>query len=266
MSNTSPFQTLTDHTHSRKRQVFRGNRKTFFEGTDASHFVCHFTDDASSHCPAIAGKGVMNNRISEVLFSKLEEMNLPNHFVRRLNMREQLVRASEPFSFTVRLYNYADHTLSSLFPIPKGTRLPRAITDYSTKGQVQQPMGRDHILSFGWASDMELDEIQSFATRVNDILSGFFMGIGFRLVRLNLEFGRVFSPEFMDQCDIILIDDLTPDTFELQDLATGESLSLNLEEKDLATAAATYQHIAERLGALHAVNTPHMSSIFSPAP
>ena len=254
MSSTSSFQSQSDLKGQRRRKVFCGQRKTFFEGIDPSTYICHFTDEKSVNGPSIAGKGVMNNRISEMLFSKLSDMSIPHHFIKRLNMREQILRATDPFLFTVRLHNYVDHSLHERFGIEKGTRLPRMLTEYTTKGGVYHLLSKEHILSFGWANEMELDEVQALATRINDILCGFFMGIGLRLVRLNLEFGRIFSQEFMEPCDILLIDELSPDTFELQDLQTGESLSLNTDEKDLATAAATYQHIADRFGVLHAVN------------
>lgn len=254
MSSTYPFHTHADLKNQRRRKIFSGQRKTFFEGMDPSTYICHFTDEKSTNGPSIAGKGVMNNRISEILFSKLTDMSIPHHFIKRLNMREQILRATEPFLFTVCLHNAVDHSLYERFGIEKGTRLPRMLTEYTTKGGSHHVISKEHILSFGWANEMEFDEVQALASRVNDILCGFFMGIGLRLVRLNLEFGRIFSQEFMEPCDILLIDEISPDTFELQDLQTGESLSLNTHEKDLATAAATYQHIAERFGVLHAVN------------
>ena len=256
MSTTYSFQSQIDAKTSRKRKVFCGNRKTFFEGIDPSTYICHFTDEKAFNGPSIAGKGVMNNRISETLFSKLTEMSIPHHFIKRLNMREHVLRAAEPFLFTVQLYNYVDRSLFERFAIEQGTRLPRMLTEYTTKSPQRTPLSKEHIMSFGWGNEIELDEIQTLSTRINDILCGFFMGLGFRLVRLNLEFGRIFSQEFMESCDILLIDELSPDTFELQDMHTGESLSLNIDEKDMASAAATYQHIAERFGVLHAVNTP----------
>src|SRR5206468_9812354 len=132
----------------------------------------------------IEGKGVVNNRISEYLFSRLNDIGVPTHFVRRLNPREQLVREVEIIPLEVVVRNVAAGTLATRLGIEEGTQLPRTIIEYFYKDDaLGDPMIADeHIAAFGWASQDEMNEIADMAIRVNDFLCGLFAAIGIRLV------------------------------------------------------------------------------------
>src|SRR6516165_4351347 len=167
---------------SRKRQIYEGKAKVLFEGPEPGTLVQYFKDDASAFNNqkkgTITGKGVLNNRISEFLMTKLGEIGVPTHFVRRLNMREQLVREVEIVPLAVVVRNVAAGSLSQRLGIEEGTQLPRSIIEFYYKNdQLNDPMvSEEHVTAFGWATPQEIDDIMALAIRVNDFLSGLFLG------------------------------------------------------------------------------------------
>ncbi|MBP7253825.1 MAG: phosphoribosylaminoimidazolesuccinocarboxamide synthase, partial [Alphaproteobacteria bacterium] len=184
---------------TRRRRIYEGKAKVLFEGPEPGTLVQYFKDDATAGNGAkkgtITGKGVLNNRISEFLMLKLGEIGVPTHFVRRLNMREQLIRQVEIIPIEVVVRNVAAGSLSRRFGIPDGTTLPRSIVEFYYKNdQLNDPMvSEEHITAFGWAAPQELDEIMALSLRINDYLSGLFLGIGLRLVDFKVEFGRIWD-------------------------------------------------------------------------
>ena len=150
---------------SRRRQIYEGKAKVLFEGPEPGTLVQYFKDDATAFNNqkrgTITGKGVLNNRICEYLMLKLAEIGIPTHFVRRLNMREQLVREVEIIPLEVVVRNVAAGSLSQRLGIAEGTALPRSIIEYYYKNdELGDPMvSEEHITAFGWASTQDLDEI-----------------------------------------------------------------------------------------------------------
>jgi phosphoribosylaminoimidazole-succinocarboxamide synthase len=238
---------------ARRRQVYEGKGKVLFEGPEPGTLVQYFKDDALSVSDGrkgtVTGKGVLNNRISEYLMMRLAEIGVPTHFVRRLNMREQLVREVEivPVILTVR--NAAAGTFASRFGLMEGTPLPRSIVEYHYKSdELGDPMvSEEHITAFNWASPTDLDEMMAMALRVNDFLSGLFLGVGLRLVDFRVEFGRMWEDEIVR---LILADELSPDNCRLWDIKTNEKLDYDRFDQDLGNAEAGYQEVARRLGIL----------------
>src|SRR5258708_4586791 len=147
----------------RRRQIYEGSAKVLFEGPEPGTLVQHFKDDATDNQKrgAITGKGVLNNRICEFLMLKLAEIGVPTHFVRRLNMREQLVREVEIIPLRVVVRNVAAGSLTKRLGIAEGTQLPRSIIEYHyKKAELGDPLvSEEHITAFAWASTQELDEI-----------------------------------------------------------------------------------------------------------
>ena len=197
----------------------------------------------------ITGKGVLNNRISEYLMTKLADIGIPTHFVRRLNMREQLVREVEIIPIEVVVRNIVAGSLAKRFDMPEGTPLPRSIVEYYYKSDpLDDPMiSEEHITAFGWATPPDMDEIMSMSLRINDFLTGLFLGIGIRLVDFKLEFGRVWEDE---QMRIILADEISPDNCRLWDLKTDEKMDKDRFRRDLGAVEEAYQEVARRLGIL----------------
>jgi len=239
---------------ARRRQIYEGKAKVLFEGPEPGTVVQYFKDDATAFNNkkkgTITGKGVLNNRISEYLFTKLGEMGVPTHFIRRLNMREQLVREVEIVPIEVVVRNVAAGSLTKRFGIPEGTQLPRSIVEYYYKNdELDDPLvSEEHITAFGWATIQELDEIMALALRVNDYLSGLFLGIGIRLVDFKLEFGRLYHDT--GEIQIVLADEISPDNCRPWDNATGEKMDKDRFRRDLGGVEEAYQEVARRLGIL----------------
>jgi phosphoribosylaminoimidazole-succinocarboxamide synthase len=238
---------------SRRRQIYEGKAKILYEGPEPGTLIQYFKDDATAFNAqkkgTISGKGVLNNRISEHIFTLLGQIGIPTHFIRRLNMREQLIRQVEIVPIEVVVRNVAAGTLSQRLGIEEGTQLPRTIIEYYYKDDaLGDPMIADeHIACFGWASQEEMNDIADMAVRINDFMCGLFAGIGIRLVDFKLEFGRVWENEYSR---IILADEISPDGCRLWDMATGEKLDKDRFRRDLGGEAEAYQDVARRLGLL----------------
>ena len=237
----------------RRRRIYEGKAKVLYEGPEPGTLVQHFKDDATAFNNKkkgiIAGKGVLNNRISEYLMLRLAEIGIQTHFVRRLNMREQLVREVEIIPVEVVVRNVAAGTFSKRFGIEEGTALPRSMVEYYLKNDdLGDPMiCEEHITAFGWASTQDLDDMMQMSLRINDFLSGLFIGVGLKLVDFKLEFGRLWEDEDMR---IVLADEISPDSCRLWDTQTQEKLDKDRFRRDLGGVEQAYQEVARRLGVL----------------
>jgi phosphoribosylaminoimidazole-succinocarboxamide synthase len=240
-------------TMSRRKQVYEGKAKVLFEGPEPGTLVQYFKDDATAFNNqkrgTITGKGVLNNRISEYLMIKLAEIGIPTHFVRRLNMREQLVREVEIIPIEVVVRNVVAGSLAKRFGLVEGTALPRSIVEYYyKKDALGDPMvSEEHITAFGWATAQDLDEIMQMSLRINDFLAGLFLGIGIKLIDFKLEYGRLYQN---DEMRIVLADEISPDNCRLWDLKTNEKMDKDRFRQDLGRVEEAYQEVARRLGIL----------------
>ncbi|MBR0551314.1 phosphoribosylaminoimidazolesuccinocarboxamide synthase [Stakelama marina] len=238
---------------ARRRQIYEGKAKILYEGPEPGTLIQYFKDDATAFNAqkkgTISGKGVLNNRISEHIFTLLAGIGVPTHFIRRLNMREQLVRQVEIVPIEVVVRNVVAGSLSKRLGVEEGQPLPRTIIEYYYKDDaLGDPMITDeHVLAFGWASQDELHDMADMAIRVNDFLSGLFAGIGIRLVDFKLEFGRIWDNDY---ARIILADEISPDGCRLWDMASGEKLDKDRFRRDLGGEVEAYQEVARRLGLL----------------
>lgn len=237
---------------ARPKKLYEGKAKILFEGPEPGTLVQYFKDDATAfHAKkrgTITGKGVLNNRISEYLMLRLEEIGIPTHLIRRLNMREQLVREVEIIPLEVVVRNAAAGSLARRFGMTDGTPLPRSIVEYFyKKDELENPLvSEEHITAFGWATVQDIDEMMAMALRVNDYLSGLFLGTGIRLIDFKLEFGRLYHDN--GDIQIILADEISPDNCRLWDIATGERLDKDRFRLDLGNVERAYQEVARRLG------------------
>ena len=240
-------------TEMRRKRIYEGKAKVLFEGPEPGTVVQYFKDDATAFnnqkTGVITGKGVLNDRISEYLMVRLSEVGIPTHFVRRLNMREQLVREVEIIPLEVVVRNIAAGSFAKRFKMEEGSPMPRSIVEYYLKSDdLGDPLvTEEHITAFGWASTQDLDDMLQLSLRVNDFLSGLLMGVGLRLVDFKLEFGRLWENEEMR---IILADEISPDSCRLWDSKTNEKLDKDRFRRDLGQVAEAYQEVARRLGVL----------------
>jgi len=238
---------------SRRKQIYEGKAKVLFEGPEPGTIVQYFKDDATAFNNqkrgTITGKGVLNNRISEFLMMRIAEIGVPTHFMRRLNMREQLVKAVEIIPLEVVVRNVVAGSLAKRFGLDEGTPLARSIVEYYYKSDaLGDPMvSEEHITAFSWATTHEIDDIMQMSLRINDFLTGLFVAIGIRLVDFKLEFGRLYDK---GESRIVLADEISPDNCRLWDSKTNEKLDKDRFRRDMGRVEEAYQEVARRLGIL----------------
>ena len=238
---------------ARRKKVYEGKAKILYEGPEPGTLVQYFKDDATAFNAekraTVEGKGVLNNRLSEFFMTGLNSVGVPTHFIRRLNMREQLIRAVEIIPLEVVVRNVAAGSISKRLGIEEGTPLPRPIVEFYFKNdELGDPMvSEEHIIAFGWASQQDMDDMISLALRVNDFLSGLMLGVGIKLVDFKIEIGRVWDNDYMR---LIIADEISPDSCRLWDMETGQKLDKDVFRRDLGNLADAYTEVARRLGVM----------------
>lgn len=240
---------------SPRKPIYEGKAKQLFEGPEPGTFIQHFKDDATAFNNvkkgSIAGKGVLNNRISEFLMLRLHEVGIPTHFIKSLNMREQLIKAVQIIPLEVVVRNVAAGSFAKRFGVEEGRALGQPLVEYFYKDdKLGDPMvTEDHIFAFQWATPQDLDDMRLMALRTNDYLSGLFTALGIRLVDFKLEFGHLYEN---GQDKIIMADEISPDNCRLWDVKTGEKLDKDRFRLDLGDVENAYREVAKRLGVLPA--------------
>jgi len=209
---------------SRRRMIYEGKAKILYEGPEPHLLIQYFKDDATAFNAekkaVLDGKGVLNNRISEYVMTRLGEIGIPHHFVKRLNMREQLIKKVEIIPLEVIVRNVAAGTMA-------------------------KRLGEEHISAFGWATQAEMDDMVSLALRINDYMCGLFAAVGIRLVDFKLEFGRLFEK---DMVRTVLADEISPDSCRLWDMETNKKLDKDRFRRDLGDVTEAYSEVARRTG------------------
>jgi len=232
------------------KKLYEGKAKIVYAGPDKGTAIQHFKDHATAFNnlkkSTIEGKGVLNNRISEHILKNLEQIGIKTHLIKRINMREQLIRLVEiiPIEFIIR--NIATGSLTKRLGIKDGTVLEKPLLEFCYKNdELDDPLiAREHIYAFNWASVIQLDYITEQCHRINDFMQGMFRGIGIKLVDFKLEFGTVNG-------EIILADEISPDTCRLWDIKSDEKLDKDRFRKDLGNLIPAYEEVARRLNILH---------------
>ncbi|WP_421694823.1 phosphoribosylaminoimidazolesuccinocarboxamide synthase [Aestuariivirga sp.] len=248
--------------NSRRTRIYEGKAKILYEGPEPGTIIVHFKDDATAFNAqkkaVIEGKGVLNQRISEFIFTRLNELGIPTHFLRSLNMREQLVREVEIVPLEVVVRNVAAGSLAKRLGLEEGHQLPRSIIEFYYKNdQLGDPMvSEEHITAFNWASPQEIDDMMHMAIRINDFMSGLFLGIGIKLVDFKVEFGRLYENDMMR---IVLADEISPDSCRLWDIKTQDKLDKDRFRRDMGGLVEAYQEVARRLGIIAEGEKPERS-------
>jgi len=238
---------------ARRKKVYEGKAKILYEGPEPGTLVQYFKDDATAFNAekraTVEGKGVLNNRLSEFFMTGLNAIGVPTHFIRRLNMREQLIRQVEIIPLEVVVRNVAAGSISKRLGIEEGTPLPRPIVEFYFKNdELGDPLvSEEHIIAFGWASQQDMDDMVSLALRVNDFLSGLMLGVGIKLVDFKIEIGRIWDNDYMR---LIVADEISPDSCRLWDIDTGKKLDKDVFRRDLGNLADAYTEVARRLGVM----------------
>ena len=236
------------------KKLYEGKAKIIYSCCEKNHVIQHFKDDATAFNnqkrSVIDGKGILNNRISEHILSCLAQAGIKNHLVKRINMREQLIKHVNiiPIEFIVR--NIATGSLTKRLGIEDGTILNEPLIEYCLKNDdLGDPLiSKEHIYAFNWATKKEIEKIDKQLHRINDFLVGMFRGIGIKLVDFKVEFGRLKNS---NKNEIILADEISPDTCRLWDTNTEKKLDKDRFRKNLGNLIEAYQDVARRLGILH---------------
>jgi len=236
------------------KKLYEGKAKILYAAPEKGTAIQHFKDDATAFNnqkkSIIEGKGILNNRISEHILSSLNQVGIETHLIKRINMREQLIKLVEiiPIEFVVR--NIATGSLTKRLGIEEGTVLENPLIEFCYKNdELNDPLiAREHIYTFGWATPIEINRITDQCLRINDFMQGMFKGVGIKLVDFKLEFGRLNQN---GKKKIILADEISPDTCRLWDVTSEEKLDKDRFRRDLGNLLEAYQEVARRLNILH---------------
>ena len=236
---------------SGREKIYEGKAKILYKGTEKNTAIQYFKDHATAFNnlkkSTIEGKGIFNNKISEHIFIKLNQIGIKTHFIKSLNEREQLIHMVEiiPLEFIVR--NIATGSLTKRLGIADGTVLSKPLLEYSYKNdELGDPLvAREHIAEFNWASSTELDLINNQCLKINNFMQTMFKNVGIKLVDFKLEFGRT---NIDGKKEILLADEISPDTCRFWDVVSEKKLDKDRFRKDLGNLIQAYQEVAERLG------------------
>ena len=243
---------------TRRKKIYEGKAKILYEGPEPGTLIQYFKDDATAFNAQkkaiLEGKGVLNNRISEYIMTRLNSIGVQNHFIRRLSLREQLIKEVEIIPLEVVCRNVAAGSLSTRLGIPEGQQLPRSIIEFYYKNdELQDPLvTEEHITAFNWAQTQEIDDILAMTLRVNDFLSGMFGAVGITLVDFKLEYGRVWENDFST---VLLADEISPDSCRLWDASSNEKMDKDRFRRDLGGVIEGYTEVARRLGIMKEMPT-----------
>ncbi|MBI4397775.1 MAG: phosphoribosylaminoimidazolesuccinocarboxamide synthase [Candidatus Omnitrophica bacterium] len=226
--------------------IYEGKAKKIFETDDPALYIQEFKDDATAFNAlkrgTITGKGAVNNKISSVLFQHVEKEGIPTHFVKQLSDREMLIRKVQIIPLEVTVRNITAGGMSKLLGIEEGIRLKEPVYEiHYKKDALADPLiNEEHALALGLATRAELETIRQYALRVNDFLRKFFEKLNIDLVDFKLEFGRAGA-------QIILADEISPDTCRFWEKGTGRKLDKDRFRRDLGDVESAYQEMLEKV-------------------
>lgn len=253
MTTHTPSFTLSSDVHPRRRRLSKETGKTLYEGPDAGKRVLYFEDDMAidGRVLSVSGKGVFNNRISDILMSRLNQVGIETHFIRILNMREQLVHTTETLPFSITIHNVTADDFAKKLGLQEGLLLPKPIPEFFLRSsELGNPVvTAEHLTALGWCRFEEVDDILLASQRINDFLNGQFLMANIRLFSITLEFGRCYASNLTEP-QIMLTDEISPDTCSLLDLKTGKRLDRHGVQDKPEQVLEIYQEVARRLGVL----------------
>ena len=228
-------------------QLYEGKAKKVFKTDDENLYIVDYKDDATAFNGLkkgqIAGKGVVNNKMSNFLMQIMEKNGIPTHFVEEISDRETVVKRVEIVPLEVIIRNIAAGSFSKRFGVPEGTQLLRPTLEFCYKDDaLGDPMANEyHIVACGWATQEDLDTITDYTFKINEFLKDFFKKVNVDLVDFKIEFGKTRDGK------IILADEISPDTCRLWDSTTHEKLDKDRFRRDLGNVEGAYQEMMNRI-------------------
>ncbi|MCD7867320.1 MAG: phosphoribosylaminoimidazolesuccinocarboxamide synthase [Clostridiales bacterium] len=231
----------------KREQLYEGKAKKVFATEDPDVVIVSYKDDATAFNGekkgTIVGKGAINNRMTNVVFQRFEAAGIPTHFIEELSDRETAVKKVEIVPLEVIIRNVAAGSFSKRMGVKEGTALLCPILEFSYKNDdLGDPfINDDYALALGLATKEELEQIRSYTLKVNEIMKEYFLHAGMRLIDFKIEFGRYHG-------QILLADEVSPDTCRLWDVNTNEKLDKDRFRRDLGNVEEAYQEVFHRLG------------------
>ncbi|MBQ9065419.1 MAG: phosphoribosylaminoimidazolesuccinocarboxamide synthase [Blautia sp.] len=231
----------------KREQLYEGKAKKVYATDDPDVVIVSYKDDATAFNGVkkgtIQGKGVINNRMTNLVFRKFEAAGIPTHFIEELNDRETAVKKVEIVPLEVIIRNVAAGSFSKRMGVEEGTALLCPILEFSYKNDdLGDPfINDDYALALGLATKEEIDKIREYTLKINEIMKEYFLGAGMKLIDFKIEFGRYKG-------DIILADEVSPDTCRLWDVNTNEKLDKDRFRRDLGNVEEAYNEVFHRLG------------------
>lgn len=229
------------------KMLYEGKAKKVFDTDNPDLLIVEYKDDATAFDGkkkgTIANKGVVNNRMTNILMQLLEKEGIPTHYVKEISDRETVVKKVSIIPLEVIVRNIAAGSFSKRFGVEEGTPLKQPSLEYSYKNDaLGDPMINDyHIVALGLATKDELGTVSEYAFKINDILKSHFIKLNIQLVDFKLEFGKTADG------DIVLADEISPDTCRFWDVSTGEKLDKDRFRRDLGGVAEAYREVFLRL-------------------
>jgi phosphoribosylaminoimidazole-succinocarboxamide synthase len=231
-----------------KEMLYEGKAKRIYATDDPQVVLIQYKDSATAFNGQkkadITGKGRLNNEITSLLFLKLKEQGIHSHFIRKISDIEQLVKKVTIIPLEVVVRNTAAGSLSKRLGIEEGRKLTAPLVEFYLKNDdLGDPLlTKSHILELNLATSEEIHILREKALQINDVLTSFFHELGINLIDFKLEFGKD------DKGQIILADEISPDTCRLWDQKTNEKLDKDVFRRDLGSLTAAYETILQRLG------------------
>ena len=228
-------------------QLYEGKAKKVFATEDPALVIVSYKDDATAldglKKGTIPGKGTVNNRMSDFLFSLLEKEGVPTHFVEELNDREALVKKVSIVPLEVIVRNISAGSFAKRYGVEEGIVFAEPTIEFSYKNDaLHDPLLNSyHALALGLATKEEIETIKSMAFRVNEVLKAYFLKLNVRLVDFKLEFGRLPDGK------IVLADEISPDTCRFWDATTGEKLDKDRFRRDMGGVEDAYREMMKRV-------------------
>jgi phosphoribosylaminoimidazole-succinocarboxamide synthase len=230
----------------KKEMVYEGKAKKVFKTEDDSKYIIQYKDDATAFNGVkkgtIEGKGIINNKMSALLFKILEEKGIPTHFIELLNDREMLVKEVTILPLEVIVRNIAAGSLAKRLGLEEGALMKKSVLEFCYKNdELGDPMINEyHIEALDLATKEQIEEIKRYSFKINDILGKYFKTRGIKLIDFKLEFG-------LHKGKVILADEISPDTCRLWDIETDKKLDKDRFRRDLGEVEETYKEVFKRI-------------------
>lgn len=232
----------------KKELLYEGKAKKVYKTEDPEVYTVSYKDDATAFNGlkkgTIVGKGVVNNEMSNFMFRMLEKEGIPTHYIEELNERETAVKKVAIVPLEVIIRNVAAGSLSKRLGLPEGTALKCPVLEFSYKNdELGDPMVNDyHILAMDLATREELDQIAQMSFKINQLMVDFFKSVKVDLIDFKIEFGKTSDGQ------IILADEISPDTCRFWDSDTHEKLDKDRFRRDMGGVEEAYEEMMRRLG------------------